>query len=99
MSNPKSLENLNRFDQMDTAKHRELSSKGGKASGIARRKKRARAKMLDAILTYGDFFDTFMELIEMSREELNRLLPLEELQSETQEREEGNPSGRGAVDI
>ena len=34
------IDNLTPFDEMDTERHREISSKGGKASGEARREKK-----------------------------------------------------------
>ena len=74
MYNPKSLENLRRFDEMDAAEQRELSRKGGLASAKVRRHKRERGKMLDAMLKYGHFFQMFSEIAEMSPAELKREL-------------------------
>lgn len=74
MYNPKSLENLRRFDEMDKKKQRELSRKGGLASAKARRHKRERGKMLDAMLKYGHFFQMFLEITDMTPAEMKREL-------------------------
>ena len=74
MINPKSLENLQPFDQMDTEKHKELSRRGGLASAKVRRHNRERREMMTALIKYGDFFKTFMEIADMTPAQLKREL-------------------------
>lgn len=74
MINPKSLENLKGFDKMDAARHKELSSKGGKARAQRRRDVKEQANMLMAIMRYQAFFKTLNQLMSMDSDQLERLI-------------------------
>jgi hypothetical protein len=74
MFNPKSLDNLQPFDQMDTAKHKAISSKGGLASAKARKARKEEMEMLTAMIRYGDFFRTFLRIADKSPKELERMI-------------------------
>lgn len=74
MINPKSLENLKGFDKMDAARHKELSSKGGKARAQQRRNIIKQTDMLIAIMRYKDFFKTLNQLMSMDSDQLERLI-------------------------
>ena len=74
MYNPKSLENLQPFGTMDADRQRELSRRGGLASAEARRHNRERRKMMDAMLKYGHFFQMFLEIADMTPEQMRREL-------------------------
>lgn len=74
MVNQKSLDNLRPFDKMDSEKHRELSSKGGKACAKAKRERKAQQEMLTALLKYGDMFRTFSRLCEMDPDKLIEMI-------------------------
>lgn len=74
MINPKSLENLKGFDKMDAARHKELSSKGGKARAQRRRDVIEQANMLMAIMRYQAFFKTLNQLMSMDSDQLERLI-------------------------
>lgn len=47
-------ENLRRFDQLDPEEHREISVRGGKASGVSRQKKKLLREELTELLRSGD---------------------------------------------
>lgn len=74
MYNPKSLDNLQRFDQMDREKQRELSRRGGKARAQRRRAVKEQANMLMAIMRYQAFFKTLNQLMSMDSDQLERLI-------------------------
>ena len=74
MINPKSLENLKGFDKMDAARHKELSSKGGKARAQQRRDVKEQAEMIIAIMRYKEFFKTLNQLLSMDSDQLERLI-------------------------
>ena len=46
--------NLRKFDQLDPEEHREISSRGGKASGASRQKKKLLREELTELLRSGD---------------------------------------------
>lgn len=74
MMNPKSLENLKPFDQMDTDKHRELSRRGGIASAKARRRQKEQREAMHAILHYGGAIEALLDINEMSPAEIRKLI-------------------------
>lgn len=51
MINPKSLKNLTTFKDMDANRHKEISSKGGKASGASRKRKGRLTRKVTAYLS------------------------------------------------
>ena len=74
MVSEKSLENLQKFDQMDTAKHKELSRKGGRASAQRRRELKEEREMLAALMKYGNAFRTFARLCELPPKKFNKMI-------------------------
>lgn len=74
MVNPKSLDNLQSFDTMDSEKHKELSRRGGLASAAARRELREQKEMMTAIMKYGSAFATFSKIWAMSPKKFERLM-------------------------
>ena len=74
MINPKSLENLQRFDQMDTAQHKALSSKGGKASAQRRRELKEEKELFTALIKYGDALRVFARLVELPPKQFDKMI-------------------------
>lgn len=74
MVSEKSLENLQRFDQMDTAKHKELSRKGGRASAQRRRELKEEMELLTALMKYGDAFRAFARLCDLPPKQFNKIM-------------------------
>jgi hypothetical protein len=67
MINPKSLDNLKPFDTMDRERHREISRRGGIASGASRRELRALREKLEAVLRFEGAISDFMQEIPKKR--------------------------------
>ena len=80
MINPKSLENLRSFNQISPEKHKEISSKGGRASGASRRKFARLKRFFDAYMIYLENRGNFEEISRMKTNEVGKKLrKLEEL--------------------
>lgn len=80
MINPKSLENLRSFKELDEKTHKELSSKGGKASGESRRKFKRLKKTFDAYMMYFSHRETFEHIAKMNSKQLAKAMKkLEEI--------------------
>ena len=74
MFNPKSLDNLQSFGDMDKDRQRQLSRKGGLASAAARKARKEEQELLQALLKYGGAFTVFARLCEKPPKEFDRIL-------------------------
>ena len=74
MINPKSLENLKPFNEIDTAKHKELSSKGGKASGETRRKQKRLWETFKAYSMYLNHREEFESISRTNAKQINKAI-------------------------
>ena len=72
--NLKSYLNLTPFNEMDKETHKAISSRGGKASGEARRRKKQQREALDALMRYEKAFRAVQEISGMKSSELKKMI-------------------------
>lgn len=72
--NLKSYLNLTPFDEMDKETHKAISSRGGKASVEARRRRKQQREALDALLRYEKAFRALQEISGVKSSELKKMI-------------------------